>query len=254
MDFLVAHVHNLGKSLLGSFADKIDLVVPRMVANALEERLPKFLDDTLKAQLPHVFTNLVRETLLRFNRRIRNALHDEMLGILKTSVSKPLNKEFNALTNWNFRDMQPLRNQFENLFTRMEPQPTTSSDGQDTLALVVQSTDEQHEEPPTKRLKVVTDIPTILTPVPLNSFKPTIVDNIPFEQFSATEEGPMTIEEAQLQLQEAKRRVDLKAAKDKSEAKLKRLTPTQLKAQAQVLTEIKSERAQHLNKMIDEYC
>ncbi|GJZ20645.1 hypothetical protein Tco_0557235 [Tanacetum coccineum] len=36
------------------------------------------------------------------------------------------------------------------------------------------------------------------------------------KHFRKTEEGPMTIEEAQLQLQETKRLVDLKAAKDKS--------------------------------------
>nr|GEV37717.1 hypothetical protein [Tanacetum cinerariifolium] len=41
-------------------------------------------------------------------------------------------------------------------------------------------------EPPTKRLKVVMDIPTIPTPASLNSIKPIVVDNIPFEQFSTS--------------------------------------------------------------------
>ncbi|GJU55650.1 hypothetical protein Tco_1229364 [Tanacetum coccineum] len=124
-------------------------------------------------------------------------------------------------------------------------------------------------------------IPTIPIPVPLNSIRPTLLDNIPFKQFSAnlfgsspfqytpipppinhdkgagiakstidnalkrimpfieegplpnlsslkhfitTEEGPMTHEEAQLQLQEAKRLADFKATKDKSEEKLRRPT------------------------------
>ncbi|GKC94622.1 hypothetical protein Tco_1160064 [Tanacetum coccineum] len=58
----------------------------------------------------------------------------------------------------------------------------------------------------------------------------------------------MTIEEARIQLQETKRLADLKAAKDKSEEKLKRLSPTQLKAQEQVLTKIETERTQHLNR------
>ncbi|GJR39955.1 hypothetical protein Tco_1215639 [Tanacetum coccineum] len=47
MDFLVPHVHNLGKSFPDKFADKMDSVVPRMVADALEKRLPELLTDTL---------------------------------------------------------------------------------------------------------------------------------------------------------------------------------------------------------------
>ncbi|GJZ48313.1 hypothetical protein Tco_0602145 [Tanacetum coccineum] len=41
MDFLVDHVHNLGKSLLDKFVDTMDLVLPRMAVDALEERLPQ---------------------------------------------------------------------------------------------------------------------------------------------------------------------------------------------------------------------
>ncbi|GJX37705.1 hypothetical protein Tco_0251008 [Tanacetum coccineum] len=51
MDFFVAYVHNLGKSLLDLYVDNMDLVVPRMVA------------DTLKNQLPQILTDSVRETL-----------------------------------------------------------------------------------------------------------------------------------------------------------------------------------------------
>ncbi|GKC58920.1 hypothetical protein Tco_1086518 [Tanacetum coccineum] len=46
---------------------------------------------------------------------------------------------------------------------------------------------------------------------------------------------------------------NLKATKDKSEEKLKRLTPTHLKAQEQVLTEIETEMIQPLNNSRDEY-
>ncbi|GKB45420.1 hypothetical protein Tco_0896173 [Tanacetum coccineum] len=52
MDFLAAHVYNLGKSLPDKFANKIDSVIPRMVVDALEERLPELLNDTLRNQLP----------------------------------------------------------------------------------------------------------------------------------------------------------------------------------------------------------
>ncbi|GKE02522.1 hypothetical protein Tco_1390505 [Tanacetum coccineum] len=50
--------------------------------------------------------------------------------------------------------------------------------------MLVQSTAEQHEEPPTKKMKFGMDIHTIPTPLPLNSIKLTIFDSIPFEQFS----------------------------------------------------------------------
>ncbi|GKE05978.1 hypothetical protein Tco_1397996, partial [Tanacetum coccineum] len=41
------------------------------------------------------------------------------------------------------------------------------------------------EEPPSKKFKVVVEIPTIPSSVPMNSIKPIIVDNIPFKQFFA---------------------------------------------------------------------
>ncbi|GJW31569.1 hypothetical protein Tco_0051601, partial [Tanacetum coccineum] len=47
MYFLIAHVHNLGKSFPDKFADKMDSVVPRMVADALKKRFPKLLTDTM---------------------------------------------------------------------------------------------------------------------------------------------------------------------------------------------------------------
>ncbi|GKA99328.1 hypothetical protein Tco_0827265 [Tanacetum coccineum] len=66
MDFLAAHVHNMGKSHPKKFADKMDSVVPMMVVDAFEERLPEFLTNTLKNQLPQIPTDSVRETLPRF--------------------------------------------------------------------------------------------------------------------------------------------------------------------------------------------
>ncbi|GKD39558.1 hypothetical protein Tco_1259765 [Tanacetum coccineum] len=87
MDFFVAHVHNLGKSLLDLYVNKMDLVVPRMVVDALYERPSKLQSNTLKNQLPQILTDSVRETLLGFNRRIRNALHDEMPNILQGSFA-----------------------------------------------------------------------------------------------------------------------------------------------------------------------
>ncbi|GJX83068.1 hypothetical protein Tco_0332549 [Tanacetum coccineum] len=55
MDFLAAHVYNLGLSLPNKFADKMDSSVPRMMANPFEERMPKLLSDTLKNILPPLY-------------------------------------------------------------------------------------------------------------------------------------------------------------------------------------------------------
>ncbi|GJU60742.1 hypothetical protein Tco_1238508 [Tanacetum coccineum] len=73
------------------------------------------------------------------------------------------------------------------------------------------------------------------------------------KHFRKTEGGPMTLEEANMQLQETNILAELKAAKDKSKHKLRMLTPAQLKAQEQELSKIKAERIQHMNKMRDEY-
>ncbi|GJU78871.1 hypothetical protein Tco_1275941 [Tanacetum coccineum] len=83
IEFLVAHVYNLGKSLPDQFDDKMDSYLPRMVVDALEEMLLELLSDTLKSQFPPLLIESIRETLTGLNRRIRNALHDEMPNLLK---------------------------------------------------------------------------------------------------------------------------------------------------------------------------
>ncbi|GJZ91652.1 hypothetical protein Tco_0663579 [Tanacetum coccineum] len=99
--------------------------------------------------------------------------------------------------------------------TQEEPQSSGTLDDPNSLAMVVKSEVEPIEEPPYKKPKVMMDIPT---PVLLNYNKPTVVDNIPFEQLSTQlfGSGHMTIKEVDLQLHETKRLSNLKAAKDKS--------------------------------------
>ncbi|GJU94512.1 hypothetical protein Tco_1319268 [Tanacetum coccineum] len=48
MYLFTTHVHNLGKFLPSQFADKMDSVVPRMVVDALKERLSELLTNYLK--------------------------------------------------------------------------------------------------------------------------------------------------------------------------------------------------------------
>ncbi|GKF26114.1 hypothetical protein Tco_0082008, partial [Tanacetum coccineum] len=146
-----------------------------------------------------------------------------------------------------------------------EPQTTEASVGQNSSALVVHSTDEIHEQLLSKKLKVVMEIPNKGNVIAQSTDDDALKEITPYINkggstpslsslhFKAAGTLPMTIEGAQLQLQETKRIADLKAAKEKSEEKLKRLTLEQLKAQEQELAEIESQRAQHLNKMRDEY-
>nr|GEV00255.1 hypothetical protein [Tanacetum cinerariifolium] len=65
------------------------------------------------------------------------------------------------------------------------------------------------------------------------------------KHFRTVKEGRMTLEEAQLHLQEVKRLVDLKVEREKSEKKLRRLTSEQLRLHEQELAEIETHRSQH---------
>ncbi|GJR32877.1 retrovirus-related pol polyprotein from transposon TNT 1-94 [Tanacetum coccineum] len=69
-------------------------------------------------------------------------------------------------------------------------------------------------------------------------------------QFRATGEGPLTLEDANLQMQEIKRLADLKAEKEKSEKRIKRvLSLDELRAQAKELYAYEAKRV----KMLKEY-
>ncbi|GJY40265.1 hypothetical protein Tco_0427535 [Tanacetum coccineum] len=52
INFLATHEYNLWLSLPDKFANKMDSSVPRMVADAFEERIPKLFSNTLKSILP----------------------------------------------------------------------------------------------------------------------------------------------------------------------------------------------------------
>ncbi|GKD39157.1 hypothetical protein Tco_1259364, partial [Tanacetum coccineum] len=140
------------------------------------------------------------------------------------------------------------------------------------FALVIHSSD---EEPLARKLKVVLEDYSIPSLTPLNSVSDkgkgiaqTSEDDqlkqlMPLmeeggstpklsnlHQFRTAIEGLLTLEEAKLQMQEIKRLAKLKAKKEKSEKKLKKvLTPEQRKAQEEELAASEAKRA----KMIEEY-
>ncbi|GKF19681.1 hypothetical protein Tco_0068319, partial [Tanacetum coccineum] len=69
-------------------------------------------------------------------------------------------------------------------------------------------------------------------------------------QFRTASEGPLTLEEAKFQMQEIKRLAELKAEKEKSEKKLKKvLTPKHRKAHEKELATYEAKRA----NMLEEY-
>ncbi|GKB16886.1 hypothetical protein Tco_0850809 [Tanacetum coccineum] len=106
--------------------------------------------------------------------------------------------------------------------TQGKPQSSGTSADPNALDMVLQLEIEPTKEPHVKNFKLVMGIPTL---VPLNIINP----------------------------KEIKRLADLKAAKDKSEEKLRRLTPAQLNAQGQKLTKIESQRSQQLSKSREEF-
>ncbi|GKC69143.1 hypothetical protein Tco_1115026 [Tanacetum coccineum] len=63
-----------------------------------------------------------------------------------------------------------------------EQQSSNASTGQMSSFLVVHS---GYAKTPTKKLKIVMDIPSILAPTPFNMFKRVTIDSIPFEQYIA---------------------------------------------------------------------
>ncbi|GJX64702.1 hypothetical protein Tco_0299045 [Tanacetum coccineum] len=85
MDLLAAHIHNLDKSLPNSFTNKIDSHAPRMVANALEERLPELLipNDVLMVNAKHLRTKVDR-TLADIHELVRLVSH--VVNLMDASV------------------------------------------------------------------------------------------------------------------------------------------------------------------------
>ncbi|GKA87716.1 hypothetical protein Tco_0809480 [Tanacetum coccineum] len=227
MDFLVAHVHNLGKSLLDKFVDYVNSVLPRLIIDALEERLPELFSDTTKnhfSQLPsNQSTNssmLDKLECTRFSileSVVQKSIHKNVRGTMGEVPSDQLvfnAKHLTTKVNKTTTDMNELLR---------EPQSSGTLDDPNALDMVVQSEAEHIEEPPVKKFKVMMDITTC---APLNSIKTIIIDNIPFDQFSTNlfdfsllkkfrtlEEGPMPIEEVALQLQEMKRLANLKTGR-----------------------------------------
>ncbi|GJY25880.1 hypothetical protein Tco_0400606 [Tanacetum coccineum] len=196
MDFLTAHVHNLGISLFGKFVDFMDTVLPRLIVDALEERLHELISDTLKNQFPQlaILKALIRKFI---HKNVRVTMGDLIetspppVGAVakgeKSDQAGALNPGPQKSPLYIFiDDQQDASLNATTTPTQGESQLSVTSNDPNALAMVVQSEAEPTEEPTVKKFIVIIDIPT---PVPLNSIKPTIIDSIPFDQFSAQNFG-----------------------------------------------------------------
>ncbi|GJS05953.1 hypothetical protein Tco_0362749 [Tanacetum coccineum] len=257
--------------------------------DAIAQQLPDLLTATIKNTLPQALTNAVRDTLPRFKKHIKktikkkmsevilkplykefnalNKLESRRFVILQKNLSKSIRKTISKSVEWtsaNLHELVELVCQLVRIVYLVAPpvnaamkvpasakgklQSPNASISQMSYDLVVHSS---NKELPSKKLKVVVDIP-IPALTPLNIFRPIIIDIIPYEQYTANlavGEGPMTLEEAKLHMQEVKRLADLKSKKEKSAKKLRRLTPYQIRAQEE---EFATTEAKHV-KMTDEY-
>ncbi|GJZ06933.1 hypothetical protein Tco_0540726, partial [Tanacetum coccineum] len=201
------------------------------VAESLIATLPDLISEILKLAIPKIITESVKQTV------------------------KPMNKQFNA-------------------FNKLESSREASISVQDIPTLVVHTPEEKaskdkaiEEEPPSKRLKTTSSSEYFPTPPrdenkgkgidtkeePMKLLMPLIEQGesdpkmLNLHQFSISGKK-MTLEDAQAQLTEMKRLVDLKVDQEKSEKKLKKLSPAKIQAQAQKLAEFEAKR----KKMLDE--
>nr|GEX33582.1 hypothetical protein [Tanacetum cinerariifolium] len=152
---LVAKVYNLGKFMLDKFVDSMDSDLPRLIADALEERLHELLSDTLKTQSPQLLIEV----------KVPN---DFLVVNAKNLVAK-VNQ-----TSTDINEMVGMVSRAVQLMETSPPPISVVAEGEkDTKSI---------EEQPVKKLKVMMDIPI---PVPLNSLRPKTVNNISFNQFTA---------------------------------------------------------------------
>ncbi|GKE42543.1 hypothetical protein Tco_1469827 [Tanacetum coccineum] len=114
IDDLVAHVKNMGNKIESSFPAQLEsslnLILPRLIVDALEERLPEILSETMKSQFPKLINDSIKENLSMLNKRMRLSLKTEMHDILEESP-KIVNKQFHALNKLEcnrFAQLEPI--------------------------------------------------------------------------------------------------------------------------------------------------
>ncbi|GJU69077.1 hypothetical protein Tco_1255336 [Tanacetum coccineum] len=241
---------HLESSLAQQVADKIKDSVPILVVDAFEERLDK--NDV----------------------NLRKLSTQENIELVIT-VPAPAQGEQQPINN------TPEPTTAEEEKADAQGEQSSKQAPPISTALVVHSSEEKgseekptKDEPPFKKLRILVPNLNIPSPTSLKSLmpqgiRPPVVINMPLDQFTyslfnttssefsltlfkddkAYLEKKMTLEEAKAQMEEIKRLEFLKTEKEKSEKRLKVLTPEELEAQAAELTAYEAKRA----KILQEY-
>ncbi|GJT81241.1 hypothetical protein Tco_1055583 [Tanacetum coccineum] len=238
-------------SLPDKFANKMDSLVPRMLVDAFEERMHELLFDTLKNILPQLLNDsfnslnkLESQRFVTLEKKLRKSIlcqaSDEADQLHRTDPSL-IYKVPRDILVVNAKHLQ----------TKLD---RTSNDIHELVELVTQLVRTIDSVAPpsnddTKGEKESQAHPDPAMEVPTSTQGKQQSSDTFISQIVAGE-GAMTLKEAKLQMQEVKRLADLKAKKEKSEKKLRKvMTPKQLRAQAEELAAIEAKRV----KMMDEY-
>ncbi|GJS46418.1 hypothetical protein Tco_0596539 [Tanacetum coccineum] len=248
----------------------------------LAAQLPDLLTATIKNNLPQALTNAVRETLHGFNRRIRNAIKDEMPEVLNEYVLKPMNREFNALNKlesqrigevngllWQCAKHQmQLINYIEKILhlSMKVPRDILVVNAKHLQTKVDRTFVDLHElvDLVSQFVKIIgSTVPSAKATVEgekesQEQPESTTADDTQNTKVPAPVQRELqatntSVSQTSATLVEAKRLADLKAEREKSEKKFKTLTHAQLRAQEEELAKIEAKRSQHMNKMMDEY-
>ncbi|GJW02095.1 hypothetical protein Tco_1560951 [Tanacetum coccineum] len=222
-------------------------------------------------------TSVVRDTLPTFKKQIQKAINKKMPKV----VLKPLYIDFNALNKLESERFVILQKQLSKLIKKTVAKAVKknaslekiAADLHELVGLVSQLVrivdlvappisaategEKESQAQAQSELEPAMEVPASSqgsgssefspTPPPRGGLTPTLLN---LHQFRIAGEGPLTLEEAKLQMQEIKRLADLKAKKEKSEKKLKKLMKRkELIAQEKELAAYKAKRA----KMMEEY-
>ncbi|GJT77275.1 hypothetical protein Tco_1044000 [Tanacetum coccineum] len=264
MDFLAAHVYNLAKSIPDKTIEKMNSTastVPWINSDTLAQQLADIITATIKNNLPHMLTNSI-SYMVNKSSKIATMQITRNNQPLNYKIFDDFKLKMMGFTKWlEFHGVASKRQNatndqlLKNLKAKFKWVATTA----DKLGIPPPLQLTNTELPPTKRKKsrivemikevfvsediVVDGMHMNLTVPQRANTKDALKQSLPFmkeggsapslsslQHFRMAGEGPMTFEEAQLQLQETKRLAELKDAKEKSEEKLRRLTLEQLKA------------------------
>ncbi|GJW04354.1 hypothetical protein Tco_1563210 [Tanacetum coccineum] len=172
---LTAQVNLLESSMSQQVGDKTDDSVPKIVVDAFEERIPELLSNTLKSILLQLIKDSVKKSEVEC--KASDAAYLILRKMTHSIVQIPRDILF---INAKQGDQQTNNSTAE--AATAEEVPTNAQGEQMLSALVIHSSD---EEPPTKKFKVVLEDYPIPYLTPLNSVRPAVIDNIPYEQFTA---------------------------------------------------------------------